>query len=176
LKGKQFDLITCFDVLEHLENPIAVLETFRELLSPNGKVLVSVPNGSTLFELAFRADLILARAMKKPLRPGEPHLQRNSPKKWVSIINRAGLKVAQHDMQIGFFANTAFALVQLPTFLTARLLRKVGLNFDAQLFVDRVCTKARMERLNRVDINTKQIFRPLFGWNLFVLTDRGATI
>lgn len=39
-----YDCIVCADVLEHLKNPQRVLEACRRLLTPGGRILVSVPN------------------------------------------------------------------------------------------------------------------------------------
>ena len=44
LEGEQFDFITCFETLEHLPNPLALIERAHSLLSPGGRMLVSVPN------------------------------------------------------------------------------------------------------------------------------------
>lgn len=41
-----YDFIVCADVLEHLTNPASLLDTCRPLLSPHGKLLVSVPNAA----------------------------------------------------------------------------------------------------------------------------------
>jgi 2-polyprenyl-3-methyl-5-hydroxy-6-metoxy-1,4-benzoquinol methylase len=41
-KGK-FDLIVCSHVLEHLENDLELLMTFKNLLKPNGKLLINLP-------------------------------------------------------------------------------------------------------------------------------------
>src|SRR5437763_2740993 len=110
--GQSFTLVTCFDVLEHLDDPESLLRLLEPHIAENGKIFITVPNGRTLFELAFRFDLLVARATNRYIRPGEPHLQRNSPKKWERIIVRAGYDILRHDMEIGFFANTAAALVQ----------------------------------------------------------------
>ena len=40
----QYDYIVCADVLEHLRAPERILAACRELLKPNGKLLLSVPN------------------------------------------------------------------------------------------------------------------------------------
>ncbi len=42
--GERYDAIVCADVLEHLSRPERVLAACRELLTPNGRVLISVPN------------------------------------------------------------------------------------------------------------------------------------
>ncbi|MGQ0615840.1 MAG: class I SAM-dependent methyltransferase [Acidimicrobiia bacterium] len=44
LDGDTFDTIVAADVLEHLRDPVAVLQTLTPLLRPGGRVLVSVPN------------------------------------------------------------------------------------------------------------------------------------
>ncbi|CAN7507694.1 methyltransferase domain-containing protein [Acidovorax delafieldii] len=43
---KQYDYIVCADVLEHLKRPESVLQMCRELLTPEGRLLISVPNAA----------------------------------------------------------------------------------------------------------------------------------
>ena len=45
--------VTMFHVLEHLSDPIAYLESVRELLLPNGRAIVQVPNASSWQFLVF---------------------------------------------------------------------------------------------------------------------------
>lgn len=168
IADRKFALVTCFDVLEHLEDPAAVLRLMQPHIADGGKIFITVPNGRTLFELAFRLDLLLARATRRHLRPGEPHLQRNSPKKWEKIIERAGYDILQHEMEIGFLTNTVAALVQLPLALGGRVLRKLGANVDALALSERICSKARMATIDGIDRKTKSIFHGLYGWNLIV--------
>jgi 2-polyprenyl-3-methyl-5-hydroxy-6-metoxy-1,4-benzoquinol methylase len=168
IAGQRFALVTCFDVLEHLDDPESLLRMLEPYILDDGRIFITVPNGRTLFELAFRFDLLLARVTNRYIRPGEPHLQRNTPKKWKQIIARAGYDVLQHDMEIGFFANTVAAAVQLPLALSGRLLRKLGVNVDALALSEQICSGARMLAIDRIDQKTKSIFRGLYGWNLFV--------
>jgi 2-polyprenyl-3-methyl-5-hydroxy-6-metoxy-1,4-benzoquinol methylase len=42
--GEQFDTIVCADVLEHMTDPWRVMAEVRRLISPDGQVLVSLPN------------------------------------------------------------------------------------------------------------------------------------
>jgi SAM-dependent methyltransferase len=42
--NEKFDYIVLADVLEHLQDPTSILRYCHELLKPNGKVLISVPN------------------------------------------------------------------------------------------------------------------------------------
>lgn len=46
--GEKFDLIVMGYVLEHVENPAAILRRFREFLAPGGKVFAAVPNAEVL--------------------------------------------------------------------------------------------------------------------------------
>ena len=39
-----FDVVVSFETLEHVENPEALLKAFHRLLSPGGRIVVSVPN------------------------------------------------------------------------------------------------------------------------------------
>jgi hypothetical protein len=137
-------------------------------MKDGGKLFISVPNGRSLFEIAWRIDLKIARATGRYLRPSEPHLQRNSPKKWKSILRASGFEVVRHEMAIGFFANTVAALVQLPMTLGGRLLRKIGINVDAAGLAHRICSGHRMAMVDRLDQKTKRLFVPLYGWNLFI--------
>jgi len=169
LNGRRFSFVTCFDVLEHLDDPRSALLAIKELMADGGLLLITVPNGRTLFELAFRLDLIIARATKRQMRPGEPHLQRNAPEKWRRIIDSAGLKVLSHDMQIGFFANTFAAMVQLPLTFGGRLLRKIGIRVDALAMSEKIINAPQSTAIDFLDRQTKPIFRQLYGWNLFVV-------
>jgi SAM-dependent methyltransferase len=43
-KDGSFDLIVCFEVIEHVEDPAPVLDELRRLLAPEGVLLISSPN------------------------------------------------------------------------------------------------------------------------------------
>ncbi len=45
-----YDVILAFDVLEHLEDPVAVLKKFLSMLAPSGRLVLSVPNGKRVEE------------------------------------------------------------------------------------------------------------------------------
>jgi SAM-dependent methyltransferase len=60
LRGQKFDLIMIISVLEHLHNPVEVLQSCRGLLNPGGVLLVNVPTwlGKVFLEyFAFRLGL-----------------------------------------------------------------------------------------------------------------------
>ncbi|MBI5562904.1 MAG: class I SAM-dependent methyltransferase, partial [Deltaproteobacteria bacterium] len=44
LPGKRFDVATCFEVIEHLEDPAGFIAQIKTLLNPGGYLAISVPN------------------------------------------------------------------------------------------------------------------------------------
>lgn len=56
LRGQLFDVITFWDVLEHLPNPRAALEETYRLLEPGGLVLLTLPNFAGYQARRFGAD------------------------------------------------------------------------------------------------------------------------
>lgn len=44
LIDSKFDFIVFADVLEHLQNPTALLKEYRNLLNPGGEIVISIPN------------------------------------------------------------------------------------------------------------------------------------
>lgn len=54
---EQFDVIICYDVLEHLVDPLTVMEVLRTKSAPGGRIHISVPNArhiTLLRDLIFR--------------------------------------------------------------------------------------------------------------------------
>ena len=48
-----YDTITMFDVLEHVLDPVRCLEAARDLLRPEGRLVLSVPNQASIFRRAM---------------------------------------------------------------------------------------------------------------------------
>jgi SAM-dependent methyltransferase len=46
--AERFDVIVMGFILEHVENPLAVIRRFRQFLAPGGKLFVAVPNAEVL--------------------------------------------------------------------------------------------------------------------------------
>lgn len=51
-----FDTILCYDVLEHLYDPLALISALREVAAPGGRLHISVPNAS---HISLLRDLIV---------------------------------------------------------------------------------------------------------------------
>ena len=82
---RQFDVIAMFHVLEHLEDPAALLATIRSLLAPAGRLLIEVPN--------------LMGPWNIP--PGEffriEHLSNFTPRTLCELLRRSGFSVVDQD-------------------------------------------------------------------------------
>lgn len=53
-EGKKFDIVTMFNVLEHLSDPVKALKQIKKILKPRGVLVVDVPNEFNDFQLAGR--------------------------------------------------------------------------------------------------------------------------
>jgi len=42
--GEAFDLVSCVEVIEHVENPAALLRSCRAVVAPSGRVVLTTPN------------------------------------------------------------------------------------------------------------------------------------
>lgn len=49
-----FDLVTCLEVLEHVQNPQLVIRGIYRVLKPNGTLVVLVPTENILFRIIWR--------------------------------------------------------------------------------------------------------------------------
>jgi SAM-dependent methyltransferase len=83
-----FDVITMWHVLEHLEQPVPLLESLRSMLKPDGVLVVSVPNFSSWQSVAFKGGWF-------HLDPPR-HLLQFEPDTLESCLSRAGFKVTKN--------------------------------------------------------------------------------
>jgi SAM-dependent methyltransferase len=67
IKGKGFDTIICFNVLEHIEDDCIALDNFFSVLPRNGMLLLIVPAFPFLFGTMDKADRHFRRYSKKEL-------------------------------------------------------------------------------------------------------------
>ncbi len=105
---KQFDIIICSEVLEHLKSPEKLLVDIKSRLTPNGILIVTVPNGFGWFEFEeilwnkLKLGLILNVIMPKILKlknlfyvechinsslSSSPHFQRFTYRKIIDILH-----------------------------------------------------------------------------------------
>ncbi len=84
-----FDVVTIFETLEHVYEPVQTLEEIRRILKPGGLVSIEVPSWDSLLRPFF------GRAWLPLLLP--THLQHFSRKHLAQCATKAGLEVAHHQ-------------------------------------------------------------------------------
>ena len=106
LNGQQFDLIMLISVLEHMNNPIDILQSCRLLLKPNGILLINVPTcfGKKYLEYtAFRLGL-------SPKEEMDDHKMYYDKRDLWPILIKCGflpsnIKMHYHKFRINLFAS-----------------------------------------------------------------------
>lgn len=86
-QGKQYDLITCTEVAEHLRDPIGAFRLFVELLAPNGVLCLM-----TLFHNNQESDFINWHYMRD-----WTHISFYTPKTLEYLAEEVGLKLIHTD-------------------------------------------------------------------------------
>ena len=79
--GRTFDLVCAFEVVEHLEDDLGALSSWRELVAPGGAVLVSMPAWQERFN---HWDTMVG------------HYRRYSPEQTTELLTSAGF----HDVEV----------------------------------------------------------------------------
>lgn len=111
LAGRRFELITFWDVLEHLPDPVGALRRARELLAPGGAVAMTFPNvGGWYPRATYR---LIARPTGVWEHPELPvHLYDFSQATAARIVERAGLEPAAArtiEIPFAFLCQTTLA-------------------------------------------------------------------
>jgi 2-polyprenyl-3-methyl-5-hydroxy-6-metoxy-1,4-benzoquinol methylase len=101
------DVITLFDVVEHVPDPLTELRAIRRLLKPGGLLLQSTPNIDGLFP---RLSYKLANRLDYWPHPEPPHhLYQFSDRTLAEMTERAGYEVGRVDqthIQLGYSFGT----------------------------------------------------------------------
>ena len=79
--SEKFDVVVSFEVIEHLFDPLAMLTSIYDILSPNGLVIFSCPNG-----LGFDVQVL----KEKSETIDHEHLNYFNPKSVSKLLKRAG--------------------------------------------------------------------------------------
>jgi SAM-dependent methyltransferase len=120
--GERFDRIFMGDVIEHVDNPIALARFAKRHLAPDGRILLSTPNPYYFAGLSARR-----RTVNRPFFMANfEHVSWITPTNANEIARRAGLTFSRL-----YFPNYSFASVRCPKTavraLKSRLLRWMGL-------------------------------------------------
>jgi len=178
--GGPFDLVTAFDVIEHLHDVRDGLSKVHRVLSESGLVFVTVPNRLSLIERATRYSYL--RKLRRGVvdRSGVAHVSFMSPGEWCQFFSSQGFRVLAHDMTLGVLVNDcffAFFALATRTFVDPVLVRcGAVLGFRVKPYTVERAFYPRwlMARVDEVDQVLKRFLSGRWGWNLFVLS-REAT-
>jgi SAM-dependent methyltransferase len=89
--GGNFDYIICADVLEHLRDPLRLLEECRERLAPGGTLLASLPNSAHWY---FRWNVLMGRFPQQEHGLFDStHLHFYTWDGWVNLLARAKFRI-----------------------------------------------------------------------------------
>ncbi len=113
---RDFDLIFCGDILEHLLDPDAVLKELTDLLAAGGRMVISLPN---VAQLPVRLKLLFGRFDYTEVGiMGRSHLHFYTIKTALTIIRAAGLSVERF-----YPAGTVVSFLNvLPALLASQLI------------------------------------------------------
>ena len=91
--ASSFDLVTLWDVIEHVPDPLGTMAQVHELLKPGGLVAITTPNIDGLFP---RASYPLARLVRYWPHPEPPHhLFQFSKRTMQRLLEDAGFELVE---------------------------------------------------------------------------------
>lgn len=82
--GKQYDLIICADVIEHLEDPDSLLEIIKRHLKQSGTCIVSTP------------DRDMCRGLENMQSPNKAHVREWNKPELIEYLKSRNFKVEKH--------------------------------------------------------------------------------
>jgi len=173
--GETFDVVTAFDVIEHLENLEVSLAEIRAVLRPGGLLFITTPNALTLSEAYGWLLLRTGRLFGRRPAPGAPHLQIHTPSGWRRRLEAAGFTVRAWDMAIGPVANSMMVLATAPVQVALAGLQVLGVigretRHSMSYRWSGLLSDTWVPRfLKGIDDLIAPIATPLFAWNLIVL-------
>lgn len=98
LRGQYFDKVLLMDIIEHLPNPEQILAAAKELLSPNGQVILSLPN---VANITVRAALVAGRfEYTERGILDRTHLRFFTRKSARRMIEQAGFEIIEETMSV----------------------------------------------------------------------------
>ena len=113
-----FDVILFADVLEHVADPVSLLERAARHLTPTGRVLVSVPN---IAHWTVRLALLFGRFNYQSIGIMDAtHLRWFTSRTVSRVMSSAGLSIVDRDWTSGAWMNVYY---RLPRVIRARSIR-----------------------------------------------------
>lgn len=101
-KANSFDLVICYEVIEHLTNPEIALTEMKRVMKPKGRALVAMDSGSWLFRIVWWvAEKTICRVWQGA------HLNPYKHTELEKVIRKAGFKIikkyfSHYGMEVSF--------------------------------------------------------------------------
>jgi len=108
LEDSRFDLVLLISVLEHLWEPVPILEHCRRVLQPGGLLFVNVPTWRGKIFLEFSAFRL---RLSPALEMDDHKMYYNKPDLWPMLV-RAGFKPSNLRLHYHKFGLNLFAVAQ----------------------------------------------------------------
>lgn len=89
----QFDVVVAGDVLEHVIDPLSLLQELRDRLTADGEVLVSIPNFAHWYPRARVAAGRFDYDQRGPLDQG--HVRFFTRRSFEKLVDRAGMRIVE---------------------------------------------------------------------------------
>lgn len=89
-KDNFFDLIICYETIEHVEKPLTTLREMRRVLNKNGRLIVAMDSGNLLFRIIW----LIWENTKGQVWKGA-HLNPFHHTELEDILKKSGLKVSK---------------------------------------------------------------------------------
>ncbi len=99
--AERFDAVVCYYVLEHLPNPLTLVQEIARILRPGGLVSVAVPNLAGLYARLRRREWLREREIHRG------HLYEFTPRTLRKVLERAGFRI-RHLTSDGRYARGRF--------------------------------------------------------------------
>lgn len=101
-----FDLITCYETIEHVTKPGKILKELKRVVRPNGFVVIAMDSGNLLFRIVW---WISEKTISNVWRGAHLHPYHHS--ELTSIIKRSGFSIVQKHFS-HFGMEVSFILIK----------------------------------------------------------------
>lgn len=151
-KDKSFDIITCLDVLEHLDIPFMAISEFKRVLKDGGKIIITVPAFKFLWS---QHDEALS------------HRRRYTREDLELEIKNCGMKIER----IGYFFFASFFAVAGIRILRRFFTRRLAVNSDTTTLPSQPINEF-LKNIFKVEIIMGERLKLPFGTTLYAVVSK----